>query len=296
MNVKNSSQNTVKKYEELTFTDDFMFCKVMQNNPDLCKHLIELIIGKKITIITYPDTQKAIEITADGKGIRMDVYVEGDEGTIYDIEMQTLMLSNLNKRARYYQGMIDLNTIERGADYKELRKTYIIFLCKFDPFGQARIKYTFMQTCQEDYRINLGDDAYIIYINPFGMKENPTEDMIALMSYLRGEMIKRNSFIEDLDAAVKRAREKEDWKVEYMALSLKFQDAMEEGRAEGRAEMQQNIVIKLLSANQFSDKEICSIVDISEEKLEEYKKCIWTKRKKNSIHDAARRKISGLLQ
>ena len=39
MNVKNSSQNTVKKYEELTFTDDFMFCKVMQNNPDLCKHL-----------------------------------------------------------------------------------------------------------------------------------------------------------------------------------------------------------------------------------------------------------------
>ena len=100
------------------------------------------------------------------------------------------------------------------------------------------------------------------------MKENPTEDMIALMSYLRGEMIKRNSFIEDLDAAVKRAREKEDWKVEYMALSLKFQDAMEEGRAE----MQQNIVIKLLSANQFSDKAICSIVDISEEKLEEYKK------------------------
>lgn len=100
--------------------------------------------------------------------------------------------------------------------------------------------------------------------------------MIALMSYLRGEMIKRNSFIEDLDAAVKRAREKEDWKVEYMALSLKFQDAMEEGRvegrAEGRAEMQQNIVIKLLSANQFSDKSICSIVDISEEKLEEYKK------------------------
>lgn len=284
MNVKNSSQNTIKKYEELTFTDDFMFCKVMQNNPDLCKHLIELIIGKKITMITYPDTQKAIEITADGKGIRMDVYVEGDEGTIYDIEMQTSMLSNLNKRARYYQGMIDLNTIERGADYKELRKTYIIFLCKFDPFGQARIKYTFMQTCQEDYQIKLGDDAYIIYINPFGMKENPTEDMIALMSYLRGEMIKRNSFIEDLDAAVKRAREKEDWKVEYMALSLKFQDAMEEGRAEGRAEgrvegraegraeMQQNIVIKLLSANQFSDKAICSIVDISEEKLEEYKK------------------------
>lgn len=40
MNVKNSSQNTVKKYEELTFTDDFMFCKVMQNNPDLCIYTV----------------------------------------------------------------------------------------------------------------------------------------------------------------------------------------------------------------------------------------------------------------
>ena len=45
-----------------------------------------------------------------------------------------------------------------------------------------------------------------------------------------------------------------------------------EGRAEGRVEMQQDIAMKLLSAKQFSDKEICSIVDISEEKLEEYKK------------------------
>ena len=32
----------VKKFEDLTFTDDFMFCKTMQN-PKLCKKLIELI-------------------------------------------------------------------------------------------------------------------------------------------------------------------------------------------------------------------------------------------------------------
>ena len=35
-----------KRYEELTFTDDFMFCKVLQNNPDICKELTELILEK----------------------------------------------------------------------------------------------------------------------------------------------------------------------------------------------------------------------------------------------------------
>ena len=28
-----------KTYEELTFCDDFMFCKVLQNNPQVCREL-----------------------------------------------------------------------------------------------------------------------------------------------------------------------------------------------------------------------------------------------------------------
>ena len=46
--------------------------------------------------------------------------------------MQVSQKSNFPKRMRYYQGMIDLNLIERGADYNVLRKSYIIFICPFD--------------------------------------------------------------------------------------------------------------------------------------------------------------------
>lgn len=38
----------MKKYEELTFTDDFMFCKILTNNPELCHELLELILGRKV--------------------------------------------------------------------------------------------------------------------------------------------------------------------------------------------------------------------------------------------------------
>ena len=37
-----------KQYEDLTFTDDFMFCKVLENDEELSKELLELILNVKI--------------------------------------------------------------------------------------------------------------------------------------------------------------------------------------------------------------------------------------------------------
>ena len=77
-----------KKYEELTFSDDFMFCKVLEDDPALCLELVELILDKKVGELASVNRQKPIEMTADGKGVRFDVYAEGNDGAIYDIEMQ----------------------------------------------------------------------------------------------------------------------------------------------------------------------------------------------------------------
>ena len=77
MSTYNSSEKKhVKSYEELEFTDDFLFCKIMENNVDLCKELTELILNRKIGKIIPKGPQKAIEITSDGKGVRFDVYME----------------------------------------------------------------------------------------------------------------------------------------------------------------------------------------------------------------------------
>ena len=77
-----------KSYDELTFADDFMFCKILVNNPDLCEELVSLVVGKDVRIV-HIEKQAPIEETSDGRGVRLDVYVEGDDATIYDIEMQT---------------------------------------------------------------------------------------------------------------------------------------------------------------------------------------------------------------
>lgn len=113
----------MKPFQELTFTDNFMFCKVLTLNPHLCEEMLQLILGKRICIVSRQD-QKSIQITPDGKGVRMDVYVEDEDNAIYDIEMQTTSEMNLPKRSKYYQGIIDMNIIEAGKDYNELRQRF----------------------------------------------------------------------------------------------------------------------------------------------------------------------------
>ena len=67
-----------KKYEELTFNDDFMFCKILEQKPALCRELLELVLDRKVGELVGVNPQKPIEITANGKGVRFDVYAEGE--------------------------------------------------------------------------------------------------------------------------------------------------------------------------------------------------------------------------
>ena len=224
------------KYEELTFADDFMFCKILQNNEDLCRELLELILGRKVRPVRNTETQKTIEITADAKGVRFDVYLDDDDEHIYDIEMQTTLQKNLPKRMRYYQGMIDLNLIERGADYEALKKTYIIFICLENPYPEHGLhKYTFDQVCREDNALKLGDETAKIILSAEGSKDDVSEELKDFLNYLATQRA-NTPFTKKLDAKVKDARQHKRWRGEYMTLYEKYQEFRKEGIAEGRAE------------------------------------------------------------
>ena len=121
----------MKKYEELDITDPFIFAKVMSEK-ELCKPLLENILNIKIRDIVYVDYEETIQMTVKSKGIRLDIYVEDDDNTVFNLEMQTTTYKELPKRSRYYQGIIDLNMIEKGESYDILKESYVIFICTFD--------------------------------------------------------------------------------------------------------------------------------------------------------------------
>ena len=205
-----------KPIEELTIVDDFMFGAVMRD-PKLCKPLLELILNVKIRKIEYPELQKTIDKRYGSKAIRLDVYVEDEAGTVYDVEIQATEKKHLPKRTRYYQGVIDLHILEKGEDYTALRKSFVIFICTYDPFGKGRWVYTFENRCLEDQSVALGDGAVKIILNTKGHVGEISAELRALLRYMDG-FAPESGYTKALDSAVSDVRKDEKWRREYMVL------------------------------------------------------------------------------
>ena len=225
-----------KKYEELTIADDFMFCKVMTNNPEQCRMLAELAIGRKVGGIVTIGKQVPIEITNDGRGVRFDVYMEDDCRTIYNIEMQAGSIKDLPLRTRYYQGMIDLDQMERGSRFEDLKNCFIIFVCLDNLFPDYGFhKYSFRSTCAEVPRLEFGDRSHKIILSAKGTQDDIPEELKAFLDYISGH-VPRSDYTRQLDSLVNKARDHIEWRKEYMTLLERDERMREEGRKEGREE------------------------------------------------------------
>ena len=264
-----------KKYEELTFTDDFMFCKILELHPELCLDLLELVLDRRVGGIVSVNRQKPVEITADGRGVRFDVYAEDDADTIYDIEMQNRSIDSIPKRSRYSQSMIDLNLMERGAHYSELNQSYLIYICKFNILPEiGRHKYSFLNLCREEPQIELGDEIEKIYLCAHGTQNDVSGDMTAFLNFIATNE-PSDSFTYCLDAAVEEARLHKRWRKEYMTLLEHYEIEREEGRAEGlaegltkgREEGRLESMAALVKDNILSITEAASRIGVSEDKI-----------------------------
>ena len=219
-------------WEELQISNDFIFGKIMQD-PKLCRGLLQRILPQlKIDHIEYPETQKAIRPDIDAKSVRLDVFVNDSKGTVYDIEMQVVSSSELTKRIRYYQSLIDLQMIDKGEPYKKLKPSYIIFICPFDQFGMGRHIYTFENICKEDKSVLLNDGTTKIFLNAKGTMDDVSPELKAFLDYVAGKK-PADPFVDELEEAVKNARKNREWRHEYMTLLMRDQENIEIGREEG---------------------------------------------------------------
>ncbi len=216
-----------KAFEELQIKDDFMFSVIMRN-PKFCKPFLERILGIKISRIEYPKSQETIDISADAKSVRLDIYVEDEKEIVYNIEMQTTENRNLPKRTRYYQGMIDLNILEKGDNYKDLKRSFVIFVCTFDLFGEGRHIYTFENRCIQNPDLGLGDDTTKIILNTKGTMDDVTLEMKKLLDFIDGKE-PDDDFTRELDEAVQSVRKNEKWRLDYMTLQMNYQEKYEQG-------------------------------------------------------------------
>ena len=237
-------------WDSLTFANNYVFQEVLKNK-ELCKYLIEKILHIQIKDIRYLIEERHLNSARiSSKSIRLDVYVENEEGTVLDIEMQvtgenstvnvgkdeTVVVKGLPLRTRYYQSLISMDMLKRGMEYRELRKSYVIFICTFDPFKKGLPMYHFTYRCKEDTQLEMGDLTENIFLNAKAADKAEDAALADFLSYVDSGKA-GSKFTQAIDAETKRVRNDQDWRERFvtweMDLKIMCEDAEKKGEEKG---------------------------------------------------------------
>lgn len=244
---KATTETIVKEIDTMDglipFEDDCMFSSVMKRK-DACIGLIEALFGgRKVRDIEYlddsaePHVQKHMSIYPGSKSIRLDVYFE-DSDAVYDVEFQKMDQGDLPKRARLYSSYMDTGTLAKGMAYRDMKNSYVIFICKFDPFGCGDKVYHLETVCRKRPNLQIEDGRYIMFLNTKGTLGESYPDLDALFKYINGGVDSIGNetgspLVDRLDGYVVELNRSQEWRRERMKYELNLEERYREGRVDG---------------------------------------------------------------
>ena len=271
--IENNKDNSIYDSPKfLPFTDDRIFMNVMRS-PKICRALLELILpNEEIGAIRLKksdnplidnseidegadenlsvETQKTLKLEADAHGVRFDAFVASSK-LWADIEMQTDNDSKIDKRARYYHANMDLDFLEQGQSYENLKPSYVIFICTFDRFKRDEPVY-FFRSWDVEKGLLLDDLSYTIVLNTKCSPEKVPEALKPFYEYLNDP--KKNEASELTRMIDERVRKfnSDEWRKRYMTFEYILNEHKREGEAigfeKGAAQKQREIAKNLKQA------------------------------------------------
>ena len=196
------------------------------------------------------ETQKTLKLEADAHGVRFDAFVESSK-LWADIEMQTDNDSMIDKRARYYHANMDLDFLEQGQPYENLKPSYVIFICTFDHFNMDEPVY-FFRSWDVEKSLPLKDLSYTIMLNTKCSPEKVPKALKPFYEYLNDP--KKNQASELTRMIDERVRKfnSNEWRKRYMTFEYILNEHKREGEAigfeKGTAQKQREIAKNLKQA------------------------------------------------
>ena len=259
-----------EKWRRATIANNFIFYKVMRNNPAVCKELLEILLEMKIESIEMHQEDE-IDIDYDRKGIRLDLYAKNSSQS-FDIEMQVADTGELPERARYYQGAMDLDDLKSGQKYKELKDSYIIFICLEDIFGKGLAKYTFENLCREDTGIKLMDRAKKLFFICKNCDKMLNEEQKAFLKLVTNNEA-TNTFTGQVSRLVEDAKHNTQWRIQYMNWERQRTYDFDAGKEEGARQTSVEVARKLLQ-EKIAAETVAKCTGLSLEEVTEIKESL----------------------
>ena len=186
-------------------------------------------------------------------------------------------MAALGKRMRYYEAMLDMDALMKGEPYDKLKDSYILFICKNDPFKDEKDKlfglprYSFRNVCQENNCVNLDDKSLKVIYNATAYEKEKDERIKALLRFVQTNESGEDGLTNRLAALVKKMKENEQLRQEYMAMNLHDYDMIRKGAQEKAVENALTLIHDYNATPEVAAKKMGASLDKVLEALKESK-------------------------
>ena len=232
-----------KTFQELDLCNSFLFAAALEDS-ETCRLVLEIILGRELPRVTV-HAEHSILVSADFRSVRLDIYASDEVHVNYNVEAQNWNEGNLAKRSRFHQAEMDVYSLKPGQDFRDLKPSYVIFICTFDPFGQKLYRYTFEERCLER-NFALGDETCKIFLNTKGENADEVpEELIHFLSYVEHSTDEYVSQVQEeriarLHRRVATLKQRRELEAQYMTVEewmrMREREAVEKGTAAGMAQ------------------------------------------------------------
>ena len=233
----------MKTLEELNLVDDFLVNSLTSHKiygEQSARYILECILHRQIGKLTVVPQRFFCGENIETHGIRLDVYLDEENGEIFDIEPDQNdgkeEIVSLPRRVRFYHAKIDAGNLTAGDTYGSLRNVIVIFITTYDPFGLNRMVYTIKNGCIEVPELEYEDGAQTIFLYTRGREGNPPEELKQLLHYMEHSSIENASTesLKKLHQMVTAVKRDGEVGLAYMKSFEREERIRKQGEAEGR--------------------------------------------------------------
>jgi len=122
-----------------------------------------------------------------------------------------------------------------------LPRSFVIFICTFDPFGDGLYRYTYENTCRENGRF-LEDGTTTVFLstrgkNPAGVSQALIDFLCFVESSSYGSSVGEDQLLQKLCNRIRYLKRSRRMEERYMLFGELLDEERRAGKAEGEAEL-----------------------------------------------------------
>ena len=245
-------EQTIPPDYQFNLSDFALFLSVMKNKAAY-ENMLRIIVDEPDLRLAEVKAEQVVLNQSGKRAIRLDAWARDVRNRQFNTEMQNDSKSdNLQKRSRFYQGLLDTPILKSGkkTKYRHLPSTIIIFITQEDIFSRDLAMYTFTEQCEEIAGLHLDDGTKKIFLNMTSRRGRP--DLVSLLQYMKNttldnpEILVKDKRIRELDRIVREVKQSEEWEaVKMNILEIGMEKGMEKGQSKGQERV--NLLNRLLA-------------------------------------------------